>query len=245
MEDGKIIISEEMLRGAATYIPLLEKQRMVEAIAPRCIAKVKLTYVPSGADESEARAAPDRHQEVKCMTSLYLMGILAHEYLHAAYDGDEPAEDYRHLQMPANVYDRWAGSHVMNQMERLKKNKEVAETIFDILYDYKELRWMLASEIETILAHNNDPVWRLMDAFGTAVNTQVAEALEPVAQAGDAAGDHPAMTREEKLETAKRALEQMDVLKERLKSLDDARSRLAQQVEEMERGEENGVSENA
>lgn len=241
MESTKITITGGMIKKANTYIPVMEKQRMVEAIAPLCVAKVKLSYVPTGANDDEAKAAPDRHQEVKCLTNLFLMGILAHEYLRVPYEGDEPKEGYRHLQMPANIYDQWAGSHVMNQLERLKKDKELTEVIFDLMYDYKELRFLLTNEIETILGHNNDPVWRLMDAFNHAVTAEVNGAIEPmIAQAKERAEREKAKepkTQEEKIAAAKKTLAQMDAVSEKLKNLDKAREKLREQLEIAEKGE--------
>lgn len=241
MESTKIVITSDIIKKASTYIPIMEKQRMVEAIAPLCVAKVKLSYIPTGAADNETQSAPDRHQEVKCLTNLFLMGILAHEYLRMPYDGDEARDGYRHLQMPANVYDKWAGSHVMNQLERLKKDKDLTETIFDLMYDYKEMRWLLANEIETILGHNNDPVWRLMDAFNHAVTAEVNGAIEPmIAQARERAEKEKAsepQTQEEKIAAAKKTLAQMDAVSEKLKNLDKAREKLREQLEIAEKGE--------
>ena len=42
MESTKIVITSDIIKKASTYIPIMEKQRMVEAIAPLCEGKTEL-----------------------------------------------------------------------------------------------------------------------------------------------------------------------------------------------------------
>ena len=125
MED-RINITPEMLEKASDYIPLLERQEMLESIARVCVVKVKMEVKLTGSTETVSM--PERYQEHRIMTKMCLMGVLALKYLHVDYDGDD-----RSLQMPANIYDQWAGSHVLNQIEKLKSDKTVGEKAFRIL----------------------------------------------------------------------------------------------------------------
>jgi hypothetical protein len=149
----KITITKEMLEQANDHIGLMERAKLCEEIAPKCIAKVQMVFTPEGSEERIP--VPDRWQEARHMTAMYTMGVFATHYLNIEYYGDTD------LQMAANVYDDWAGSHVFNQMERMKGDKDVKDKVFNILSDFKDFQWDLRREIETLLGHQNDVVARL------------------------------------------------------------------------------------
>ena len=128
-------ITAEMIENAETYIPLLEKAKLAEDIAHKCVKAVAFSYTP--ANGGAEVPMPPGAQEVPFLTSLCLMGTLVSRYLKQGKDWDND------VQMPLNVYDEWASSHVMNQLERLKVNKKIANRVYDMLYDYKDLRWMV------------------------------------------------------------------------------------------------------
>lgn len=146
-------ITAEMIEKAETYIPLLEKAKLAEDIAQKCVKAVAISYTPaSGGKEIQM---PPGAQEIPFLTSLCLMGALVSKYLK---QGEDWSDD---VQMPLNVYDEWAGSHMMNQLERLKGNKAVANRVYDLLYDYKDLRWMVRQAVETRVNQGSDVVSRL------------------------------------------------------------------------------------
>ena len=84
------------------------------------------------------------------------MGIFARFYLKAEYD---PTED--DFLMAADDYDRWAGSHVFKQIDRLRNSEKVRDKIFDILSDYRDFEKKLNTEIYSMLQLQNDPCSRL------------------------------------------------------------------------------------
>lgn len=212
MED-RIIITPEMLEKASDYIPLLERQEMLESIARVCVVKVKMEVKLTGSTETVSM--PERYQEHRIMTKMCLMGVLALKYLHVDYDGDD-----RSLHMPANIYDQWAGSHVLNQIEKLKSDKTVGEKAFRILKDYRDFCNDLYREIDILLGHQNDVVYRLMDAMNASIRQTAMEALTD----GNVPAKRPEnMTKEEREQlvedTMKRiddGMEQLRTMKERI-----------------------------
>ena len=212
MED-RINITPEMLEKASDYIPLLERQEMLESIARVCVVKVKMEVKLTGSTETVSM--PERYQEHRIMTKMCLMGVLALKYLHVDYDGDD-----RSLQMPANIYDQWAGSHVLNQIEKLKSDKTVGEKAFRILKDYRDFCNDLYREIDILLGHQNDVVYRLMDAMNASICQTAMEALTD----GNVPAKRPEnMTKEEREQlvedTMKRiddGMEQLRTMKERI-----------------------------
>lgn len=183
--ENKIVITPEIVKNATDYIPLMKKQEMAETIAQKCIVKVLMKYTEKG-DGTDSVPMPDRYQEYHMYTNLYLMGVLAHEYLHIPYEGDGAGEehiDYENLKMPANVYDQWGESHVLNQLEQMKTDRELREKVFDLLNDFKDFRWMLAHEIDILLGHNNDVVTRMMQAIGTSIKEMTADSMQELGEA--------------------------------------------------------------
>ena len=89
------------------------------------------------------------------MTAMLQMGVFVSCYLGIPYAGDTD------FQMAANEYDRWASSHIFNQLERMKSDKDIKDKVFDILDDYKDFQWAMRREIEILLGHRNDTVMRL------------------------------------------------------------------------------------
>ena len=99
--ENKIVITPEIVKNATDYIPLMKKQEMAETIAQKCIVKVLMKYTEKG-DGTDSVPMPDRYQEYHMYTNLYLMGVLAHEYLHIPYEGDGTGKeiiDYENLKI--------------------------------------------------------------------------------------------------------------------------------------------------
>lgn len=187
--ESKIIITKEIIEKAIDYIPLQLKVEMVERIAQECVARVVMTKVGKN---GEQEPLPDRCQEQPMLTNLYLMGVLASKYLFIPYDGEyDTREDnpYYGLMMPLNIYDRFAASHVINQLEKLKGDKECRDKVFNILYDYGQFRRMFYDEIHRIVEHRNDVVWRMLAALEVDVQAAIAGELEHTEEQTPASDD--------------------------------------------------------
>jgi hypothetical protein len=63
--------------------------------------------------------------------------------------------------MSMDVLDKWLEGHPMNQLERLKKEKQIANKVYDILYDFKAFELMLNGAIREEMDMANDPALRM------------------------------------------------------------------------------------
>ena len=225
----------EIVKNATDYIPLMKKQEMAETIAQKCIVKVLMKYTEKG-DGTDSVPMPDRYQEYHMYTNLYLMGVLAHEYLHIPYEGDGTGKeiiDYENLKMPANVYDQWGASHVLNQLEQMKTDRELREKVFDLLNDYKDFRWMLAHEIDILLGHNNDVVTRMMQALGASIKEMAADSMQELGEALQ--GEQPQEAEPEKKvseEDIAKAASELERLKQLRERMEQVEKELHDKIEE-------------
>lgn len=233
--ENKIVITPEIVKNATDYIPLMKKQEMAETIAQKCIVKVLMKYTEKG-DGTDSVPMPDRYQEYHMYTNLYLMGVLAHEYLHIPYEGDGTGKeiiDYENLKMPANVYDQWGASHVLNQLEQMKTDRELREKVFDLLNDYKDFRWMLAHEIDILLGHNNDVVTRMMQALGASIKEMAADSMQELGEALQ--GEQPQEAEPEKKvseEDIAKAASELERLKQLRERMEQVEKELQYKIEE-------------
>ena len=233
--ENKIVITPEIVKNATDYIPLMKKQEMAETIAQKCIVKVLMKYTEKG-DGTDSVPMPDRYQEYHMYTNLYLMGVLAHEYLHIPYEGDGTGKeiiDYENLKMPANVYDQWGASHVLNQLEQMKTDRDLREKVFDLLNDFKDFRWMLAHEIDILLGHNNDVVTRMMQALGTSIKEMAADSVHELGEALQ--NEQPQGAEPEKKVSAEdiaRAASELERLKQLRERMEQVEKELHDKIEE-------------
>lgn len=138
------------IKDAIGYIPIMEKQKIIDDIAPKCILDL-----PVKADD---KPMPSMYGEDTFMKSRYLMGILLHCYFEKDID---PVEKEKYL-LAADDYDRWAKNHIFNELERMKSDSEVRDKVFDILYDYKDFEKKLNAQIYMLLNVMNDPCTRIL-----------------------------------------------------------------------------------
>lgn len=240
MESNNFIkITPEIIEQACSYIPLLEKQKMAETIGQKCVARVQMTMVGS---DGHKKSLPDRFQEMQFLTNLYLMGILAKCYLNMPYDGDADVKDdnpYYGLQMPVNVYDSFAGSHVINQLEQLKMDKSCKDKIYNILYDYRKMQRMISAEIETAVEHQNDIVWRFLDAIELSSKESFLKNIE---DANPAAEKNSEESSADQITKAKERLEAFETKVAQLAQLSQG---FRQKIEKMELQSEKGAAADA
>ena len=216
-------VTKQMVENAVTYIPLEEKQRIAENAAEKCIVQVQMCYTPAGTEE--AKPLPHRYQESKTMEQMVLMGILAAKYFRVAGIPED-------LQMPMNQYDEWAGSHVLNQLERLKKDSTISAKVFDLLTDYRETKHMVLDEIATVLGHHNDILWRLLDSIGVelsaGLNQVMSGLMNPDSIEGASAED------KEKIAAVRAQLD------EQIKQVQGYKEQIAKKIAELKQTEAKG-----
>ena len=144
------------MEKADSYVKSADKQTFMDFAAPRCIDKIEVKTE----GESDAQMLPPSYRANEQRARRYLMGAFLRMYLHQPF---EPVADDPWI-MDEMEYDRWAGSHVFNQIDRMKKQGEnLRNKAFDMLEDYNNLRRYFYSEIEQLLSVMNDPCTRIMN----------------------------------------------------------------------------------
>ena len=77
----------------------------------------------------------------------------------------------------------------MNQLERLKKEKQVANKVYDLLYDFKAFELILNGAIHDEIEMANDPAIRIAEVLAVQTTPeQFKETLSMLEEYRDAAG---------------------------------------------------------
>lgn len=147
---------EELIFRARSYLPMAQKREFVERVAPKCVNLVSLGAAENG--EKQNVMLPDMHMENTERKARFLMGALVKLYLKIDFDGAEGDPDL----LSWDDYDRFAGNHVINQIERMKSDRDVRDKCFDLLQDYRVLEKMLNTEVYGMLQVQNDPLTRFL-----------------------------------------------------------------------------------
>lgn len=150
------LTTQDVLQGK-DYLTLAEKTAFVAHAAERCFDRMNVS-LDNGAGGLDLPMAP-MYKENTDRKGRYLMGLLARGYLGQAF---QPAEKDPWL-MSQDDYDRWAGGHVLNQLERMKGQRgEARDKVFDLLADYRDAERRLNTEIRGMLTVMNEPVNRIL-----------------------------------------------------------------------------------
>ena len=143
-----IEITKDMLLHARDYIPNAEKVEWVNTVADKCFDRLAI--------QVNDEEMPPMYMANYATKSRYLMAAIVGKYLGLSFGVDEDDENL----MAETDFDVWAGSHVFCQLDRWKSDAEVRNKCFDILYDYHDLEKRLSTQINGLLAAQNDPVVR-------------------------------------------------------------------------------------
>lgn len=162
-----ITLTKEIILKANDYIPLERKNVWCRNVAAVSIRPVGV----SGDNKGQAIPTPDRYEENTMARVMALASALAQNYL-GVYGEDAVLQE--------TDYDEILGSHLLNQLERMKSDRDVRDKIFNILYDYSELKKMLNTEIYSRLGHLNDTLSRIIIAIQSIEPTSFNELTEQV-----------------------------------------------------------------
>lgn len=175
---SKIEITRKMMEAAKDYIPLAIKEAWAADCGAKCFDRLAIT-----ADEEPM---PPMYMVNYGLKSRYLMAVLAGMYFGAEYTPDEKDPAL----MGVEDYDAWAGSHVLNQIERWKFDAALKSKAFDILYDYKDMEKRISSQISGLLAVQNDFVIRQSEYMANQIKQfpQLLEQMKELQGKGDASG---------------------------------------------------------
>lgn len=175
-------ITRDMIRNARTYLNIGAKQRLSEQIAGWVVQPVEM-------NQDDVFSIPPIYKENRALKNMLMMGILCKFYLQMEFDCDKirfvDTEGNLIEEKPIDYYptmeafDDMASSAIMNQLERMKKcDKEIINTIFDFMYDYKTLEQMVNAEIKDYLAQKNDVISRAVNMLELLVSEKNLEKMQ-------------------------------------------------------------------
>lgn len=188
MSERRFELTEDMIRKAESYLGLHAKEAIVRTVLPGCVKRIfdydygKDEYQTAEDDLPTTMPMYGEDTEFK---SRVVLGTVLHYYL-----GLDIGEN---LSIDADLYDQYAGSHVMNQIERFKANPELKSKAFDMLADIRDFEKRLNCAVYSLLQLKNDVAGRVLTALGTMMSQ---EALESVIRATNEAQQGIAAERE-------------------------------------------------
>lgn len=176
-----IVITKEIMLAANDYISLEAKEEWVAENAPKCFNRLAIT--------ADGEDMPPMYMINTALRSRYLMTVLARNYFNQEIE----VEDDDNALMTVVEYDRWAGSHVFGQIDRLKHDVEARDRCYDLLADYRDLEKRFSSHMNALLMVQNDAVIRQNDYMATQMRRlpETIQALREL-QEGNTDAEQPA-----------------------------------------------------
>lgn len=165
------------------YVPLREKMQFVKEAADLCFDRIEIK-IDGGL---ESMPMPPLYKENTAIKSRVLMAAYAKLYLSEPYEFEK-----NQWLMTEQEYDRFASSHIMNQLERLKRcDGEVRDKAFDVISDMRDLEKRLNTEIYGLTQVMNEPVTRIIMALQQQTTPEaVSGALNELKDAQKAFADY-------------------------------------------------------
>lgn len=189
-------LTKEMLQGAKTYMPLATKRTLAQEVAYACVRPMKrvkwdgIHILPQDEDVPDTPTSlPDLMEEDIALKMCLLQNVLLSYYFDIEMD---PGED------AYATFDYYAGSHLLNQLERFKSDRDVKNIAFDLTEDWREFKKMVDTIIYNYKMAANDPLKRF-DAMLTVFSSP--ENIKAVVAELQKAGNEM----EQKLDGAKKA----------------------------------------
>lgn len=153
-------LTGEMLLKAKTYLPLSEKAKFVQRNAERCFDRLSVAIGDKGEE------LPPMFMENPALKQRYLMGALVKGYLGLDFQGEDADSEL----MTEEEYDRYAGSHLLNQIKRMKAaSPDLRDRAFDLLADFSDLEKRMGARMHGLLNVQNDAVYRQQIVTQTAL----------------------------------------------------------------------------
>ncbi len=145
-----VVLTKEQINQARTYMPIDEKMALSKVIAELCIEEKPVSSQNKASHK--ILSLPYLRMENLKLKQVQMMWVLLTKYLKM-----EVASPFTEVE-----YDEYAGSHIMNQLERFKSDFELKNLIFDMMSDYKEFEKLVNTEIYNLKCNNNDTVARFL-----------------------------------------------------------------------------------
>lgn len=163
-----VTITIEDVKKAKTYMPSETKRTLSALMARLCVAEME-----NDAGNKDMPLPPIRIED-RVRRLQFLHGVLAGWYFGGEFeteklryrDGEGVIQEREiALCMTVDALDKWMEGHPVNQLERLKKEKAVANKVYDLLYDFKAFELMLNGAIRDRLDMANDPAIRMAEVL--------------------------------------------------------------------------------
>lgn len=146
--NNTVQLTKEMLLNASDYIANSDKEAWVADTAPKCFDRLSIAV--------NGDTMPEMYMVNTGLKSRYLMTAFVKQYLKQEYEADGTDAAL----MSDTEYDKWAGGHVFCQVDRWKRDVDVRDKCYDLLYDYHDLEKRFTSQIMGLLTIQNDSVLR-------------------------------------------------------------------------------------
>lgn len=163
--DAKKQLTKAIMEQARDYISLAEKEAWVAENAPKCFDKLSIT--------ADGKPVPPMYMVNTSLKSRYMMAALVGLYFGEKIEG---TSDDKWL-MSEKQYDEWAGSHIINQMERMKQDAALRFKTYDIMADYKDLEKRFSAQLSGLLAVQNDSIIRQSEMVDNQVKAELPKLL--------------------------------------------------------------------
>ena len=150
-------LTENDIRDANSYVPTIDKMAFIKVVADKCFDTLDITTSNDNKDDN--RILPSCYKVNTDKQSRYLMGALVKLYLNKDFEAETENDPWL---MSIPEYDKYAGGHIFEQLNRMKNNSAVRDKCFDIIADYSELKYRLNSDIKGLLNAMNDSVSRAL-----------------------------------------------------------------------------------
>ena len=156
-------ITQADIQKARDYMPAETKEAVARLMAKLCVRTVEN-------DAGQTIALPpmrveDRLRRLQCLHGVlcgwYFNGKFEQEKLRVRGEDGKTVEQEIALCMSVPALNDWLSGHPIDQLERLKKEKQVANKVFDLLYDLRAFELMLNAAIREEIEMANDPALRI------------------------------------------------------------------------------------
>ena len=169
-----VTITIEDVKKAKAYMPSETKRTLSTLMARLCVATMENDAGKKENEEVNGAPLPPIRIEDRVRRLQFLHGVLAGWYFGGEFETEKlryrdsegiVQENEIPLCMTVDALDKWLEGHPVNQLERLKKEKAVANKVYDLLYDFKAFELMLNGAIRDRLDMANDPAIRMAEVL--------------------------------------------------------------------------------
>lgn len=159
------IVTKQMILDARSYVPIAEKEAWIIDAASKCFDRLSISV--------DDEPMPEMYMVNTALKSRYLLTFLVSKYFGLEYEADPKDEAL----MSEAEYDSWASGHIFGEIDRWKKELDVRNKCYDLMYDFHNVEKWMTSQIMGELNVRNDFVLRQSQYMDNQVR-QMPEIME-------------------------------------------------------------------